>query len=472
MTIRRTKIVATLGPATEGEQQIKALVEAGVDAVRLNFSHGSHSDYSRMIATIRAATATAGRAIAIIADLQGPKIRVGDMPPGGIEMVRGQEITLTTRRVTGTRDLIPVNYLDLPAVVESGTRILLDDGRIALKVLQVEGGDVVCRVTAGGNLVSRKGVNMPGLKITAPSLTGKDQQDLEFSLQAGVDYVALSFVRTADDVTELRSLIRSHTERPVKVIAKIEKHEAIRNITSIIKAADAVMIARGDLGVEIAAERVPYWQKEIIRRAVAQAKTVITATEMLESMISRPIPTRAEASDVANAVYDGTDAVMLSGETAVGKYPARSVSTMNRIARTVESTIRHRGNTHLRSGGSVTDAISSAACELAQSLDVAAIVTPTSSGRTALEVAKHRPAAPVLAVSSSRDVVNQLALVWGVQPHLVPPARDTDDMFAKAIDAAGESGLVDEGDEIVITAGVMVNVPGTTNLIKVHRMGD
>lgn len=471
MNIRRTKIVATLGPATEGEQQIKALVEAGVDAVRLNFSHGSHSDYSRMIATIRAAAAEAGRPIAIIADLQGPKIRVGEMPGAGVELVRGQEVTLTTQRVTGTRDLIPVNYPDLPAIVEKGSRVLLDDGRIALKVLNLDGGDVICRVTAGGNLVSRKGVNLPGTRITAPSLTGKDLQDLEFSLQAAVDYIALSFVRTADDINELRSLIKSRTERTLKVIAKIEKHEAIRNITSIINAADAVMIARGDLGVEIAAERVPYWQKEIIRRSVAQAKTVITATEMLESMISRPIPTRAEASDVANAVYDGTDAVMLSGETAIGKYPARSVSTMNRIARTVESTIRRRGNTHLRSGKTVTDAISAATCELAQSLDAAAIVTPTSSGKTAMEVAKHRPAAPVLAVSSSRDVVNQLALVWGVQPYLVPPARDTDDMFAKAIESAGESGLADDGDEIVITAGVMVNVPGTTNLIKVHRMG-
>lgn len=461
-----------MGPATEGEQQIKALVEAGVDAVRLNFSHGSHSDYSRMIVTIRAAVAETGRAIAIIADLQGPKIRVGEMPSAGVELVRGQEVTLTTGRITGTRNLIPVNYLELPNIIEKGSRVLLDDGRIALKVLEVEGGDVICRVTAGGNLVSRKGVNLPGMKITAPSLTSKDLQDLVFSLQAGVDYVALSFVRTAQDIDELRTLIRSHTDRPVKVIAKIEKQEAIKNITSIIKASDAVMIARGDLGVEIAAERVPYWQKEIIRRAVAQAKTVITATEMLESMINRPIPTRAEASDVANAVYDGTDAVMLSGETAVGKYPAKSVSMMNRIARTVESTIRNRGNMHLRSGKSVTDAISAAACELAQSLDVSALVTPTSSGRTAREVAKHRPAAPVLAVSSSRDVVNQLALVWGVQPHLVPPARDTDDMFAKAIEAAGESGLADEGDEIVITAGVMVNVPGTTNLIKVHRMGD
>ena len=470
MSLRRTKIVATLGPATEGEQQIRSLVEAGINAVRLNFSHGSHSDYSRVIATVRAIASEAGRPIAIIADLQGPKIRVGEMPEDGVDLLRGQEVTLTTQRITGSRDMIPVNYTDLVQVVENGSRILLNDGRIALKVLDRSGGDVVCRVTAGGHLDSRKGVNIPGQKIIAPSLTGKDQQDLDFSLQAGVDYVALSFVRTADDISELRSYIKSRTDRAVRIIAKIEKHEAIRNINAIINVSDAIMIARGDLGVEIAPERVPYWQKEIIRRAVARARTVITATEMLESMIERPIPTRAEASDVANAVYDGTDAVMLSGETAVGKYPAKAVSTMHRIAKTVESTIRHRGNAHLHSGNTVTDAISAAACKISQSLNVRALVTPTSSGTTALEVAKHRPATPVLAVSSSRDVVNQLALAWGVQPHLVTPARDTDDMFAKAITSAQESGLAGPGDEIVITAGVMVNVPGTTNLIKVHRM--
>ena len=470
MSSRRTKIVATLGPATEGEQQIRALVEAGVDAVRLNFSHGSQSDYSRVIATVRAVAAENGRHIAIIADLQGPKIRVGEMPSAGVDLMRGQEVTLTTQRLTGTREIIPVNYSELPGVVDKGSRVLLDDGRIALKVMEIAGGDVVCRVTAGGHLISHKGVNLPGQKINAPSLTAKDHQDLDFSLQAGVDYVALSFVRSADDIAELRRLIADRTERAVRVIAKIEKHEAIRNINAIIDIADAVMIARGDLGVEIAPERVPYWQKEIIRRAVARGKTVITATEMLESMIERPIPTRAEASDVANAVYDGTDAVMLSGETAVGKYPARAVSTMHRIAKTVESTIRHRENFHAHAGKSVTDAISAAACEISQSLVAKALVTPTSSGTTALEVAKHRPSAPLLAVSSNRDVVNQLALVWGVQPFLVSPARDTDDMFAKAIEAARESGLAGPADEIVIPAGVMVNVPGTTNLLNVHRM--
>ena len=470
MSLRRTKIVATLGPATEGEQQIKSLAEAGVDAMRLNFSHGSHSDYARVIASVRAIASELNRAIAIIADLQGPKIRVGEMPENGVDLRRGQQVTLTTQRVTGSREFVPVNYADLAKVIEPGSRVLLDDGRIALKVLEVSGGDVTCRVTAGGHLISRKGVNLPGTQIIAPSLTAKDQQDLDFALQAGVDYIALSFVRSADDISELRGLIKARTGRQVKVIAKIEKHEAIRNITSIINAADAVMIARGDLGVEIPPERVPYWQKEIIRRAVARAKTVITATEMLESMIERPIPTRAEASDVANAVYDGTDAVMLSGETAVGKYPVKAVTTMHRITKAVESTIRHRAEKHMPSGKSVTDAISAAAVEISQNLDVRALVTPTSSGTTALEVAKHRPPAPVLAVSSDRDVVNQLALVWGVEPCLVTPARDTDDMFAKAIKSAREAGLAGPGDEIVITAGVMVNVPGTTNLIKVHRM--
>ena len=471
MSLRRTKIIATLGPATAGERQVRALVDSGMDAARLNFSHGNHIEHARSIASIRAVAAEVGRPIAVIADLQGPKIRVGEMPEGGSRMVRGQEVVLTPSRVTGSTKLIPISYNDLAGAVKAGAKILLDDGGIVLKVLEVNpDGDVLCRVTAGGMLMSRRGVKLPGQDLSAPSLTGKDQQDLAFALQAGVDFVALSFVRTANDIEELRALITGQTDRAVKVIAKIEKQEAIRNITSIISMADAVMIARGDLGVEIAPERVPYWQKEIIHRAISQAKTVITATQMLESMIERPMPTRAEASDVANAVYDGTDALMLSGETAIGKYPARAISTMHRIARTVESSMRRKKGGRLAGGKTVTDAISAAACELADNIDAKALVTPTSSGTTALQVAKHRPNAPVLAVSSSVDVVNQLAIAWGVQPFLVSPARDTDDMFAKASEAAREAHRASSGDEIVITAGVHVNVPGTTNLIKVHRM--
>ncbi len=470
MSYRRTKIIATLGPATTGESQIDGLLEAGADAVRLNFSHGSHEKYARLLALVRAASVKAGKPLAVIADLQGPKIRVGEMPAAGLKLVRGQQVTLTARRQAGGSGLIPVSYGQLAQVVRKGSRILLNDGKIALRALSAEGSDIVCRVTTGGLLKSRQGVNFPGVSIPAPSLTVKDRQDLEFALQAGVDYIALSFVRSADDVKELRGLIGKLTKGLVRIIAKIERREAIRNIDAIIAAADAVMIARGDLGVEIAGERVPYWQKEIIRRSSRQAKIVITATQMLESMISSPTPTRAEASDVANAVYDGTDAVMLSGETAIGKFPSRAVAAMNRIARTVESSLPAGGFGLRITSDGVTRAISAAAVGLAADLGAAAIVTPTSSGSTALEVAKHRPYQPVVAVSPSIEVINQLALAWGVKPQLISPARDTDDMFSKAIAAAQASSIDVEGKMIVITAGVRVNVSGTTNLIKVHLL--
>jgi len=468
---RRTKIIATYGPATEGEVKLKRLLEAGMDAIRFNFSHGGHAEYTRAIAAARTVSSEAGRPLAIIADLQGPKIRLGEMPPGGVALIKGQKVVLTSRRVKGNKELIPVNYSDLGATVTKGSRVLLDDGRISLKVLEPpDGGEVVCRVMEGGPLESHKGVNFPGETISLPSMTSKDIQDLDFALQAGVDYVALSFVKSADDINELKELISERTERSVKVIAKIERHDAIGNIDEIIEASDVVMIARGDLGVEIAPERVPYWQKEIIHRSLEKSRTVITATQMLETMIERATPTRAEASDVANAVYDGSDAIMLSGETAIGKYPVKAVSTMNRIARTVEGTLKRKAPKRLAAEKTVTSAISAAACELSDSLNARVLVTPTSSGTTARQVSKHRPHAPILAVTSSRDVVNQLALMWGVQPFLVSPARTTDEMFDKAVSVAVKSGMARTGDEIVITAGVHVNVPGTTNLIKVHRI--
>lgn len=468
---RRTKIIATYGPSTEGDIKLRKLVEAGMDAMRFNFSHGSHSDYARAIAAVRTISSESGRPVAVITDLQGPKIRVGEMPPGGVELIKGKKVALTSRRISGDSETIPVMYSRLSETLSKGSRVLLNDGRINLKVLEdPDGGDVLCRIVDGGLLESRQGVNIPGEILEMPGLTSKDKQDLDFALQAGVDYVALSFVRSADDIHELKDMIADRTERSVKAIAKIERHEAIRNVNSIIEAADAVMIARGDLGVEIAPERVPYWQKQIIERSREKSRIVITATQMLESMIGNPSPTRAEASDVANAVYDGSDAVMLSGETAIGRYPVKSVSTMNRIARTVEVTQKKREVRRRPSDKSISGAISTAACDLSDALDAKALVTPTSSGTTALQVSKHRPRAPILAVSASRDVVNQLALLWGVQPFLVPPARHTDDMFEKATQIAIESGLAASGDKIVITAGVHVNVPGTTNLIKVHRI--
>ena len=467
---RRTKIIATYGPATEGDAKLRQLLEAGMDVIRFNFSHGGHGEYAQAIASVRTISSEVGRPLAVIADLQGPKIRVGEMH-GGIELIKGQQVVLTARRVEGNQELVPINFADLCATVNKGSHILLDDGRISLKVLEKpDGGDVICRVLEGGPLESRKGVNFPGETISLPSLTSKDIQDLDFALQAGVDYIAISFVKSADDIRKLRELVGQRTERAVKIIAKVERHEAIGNIDEIIEASDVVMIARGDLGVEIAPERVPYWQKEIIARALEKSRTVITATQMLESMIERPTPTRAEASDVANAIYDGSDAIMLSGETAVGKYPVEAVSTMNRIARTVESMLKRQAPMKYPAQRTVTSAISTAACELSDSLNARALVTPTSSGTTAQIVSKHRPHAPILAVTSKRDVVNQLAMMWGVEPILVQPARTTDDMFEKAVSIAVDRGLAKPGDEIVITAGVHVNVPGTTNLIKVHRV--
>ena len=473
--MKKTKIIATLGPSSSGRAKLGKIAAAGMDAVRLNFSHGTHSEYTQIIKDVRAVAAGEGRPLAIIADIQGPKIRVGEVGPGGVSLSKSEMIKLSSLAVPRARRVeiktIPVSYRKPGGVLSVGDKVLLDDGRLVIKVTRVlSDAEVQCRVIKGGTLKSRKGINLPGKDIDLPSLTPKDRKDIEFALAAGVDYLAQSFIRTAGDVIKLRKLAGRLTDRKVRIIAKIEKREAIENIDEIISEADAVMIARGDLGVEIAPERVPYWQKELIRKARSQARTVITATQMLESMIENPTPTRAEASDVANAVYDGTDCVMLSGETAVGKYPVAAVRTMNRITRTVERSLPgfHPGTA--QPAKSVTRVISAAACEVADSMKARAIVTPTSSGTTAYEISKHRPKTPIIAISSDHDVVNQLSLAWGVLPGVVAPAKDTEDMFAKAIAAAVAAGLAGKGDMIVITAGVLVNVPGTTNLIKIHKI--
>jgi pyruvate kinase len=470
MAERKTKIIVTYGPAIEAESHLRRVIESGANAIRLNFSHGNHNEYARAIARIRALAAENGMPLAVVADLQGPKIRVGELGEAGVELRKGKKVILTSRRVKGDSETIPISFPELAKVMMKGRKVLLDDGRITLKVMEVDGAEVVCRVMMGGLLESRRGVNFPGIEIKSPGITGKDKQDLDFALQAGVDYVALSFVSNAEDIEQLRKMIKSRTDRKVKVIAKIENQESIRNISQVVAAADAVMIARGDLGVEIPPERVPYWQKEIIKQCINHAKPVITATQMLESMIENPVPTRAEASDVANAIYDGTDAIMLSGETAIGRYPMRAINTMHRIARTTESAIKHGRSDHALGQGSISDAISHAACEIAESLKAQAILTPTSSGSTALQVSRMRTFVPQVALCPESDVINQLAIAWGVMPFMINPARDTDDMFAKAISLTRDHGLAEKGDEIVITAGVPVNVAGTTNLIKVHRL--
>ena len=447
------------------------MAAAGMDAVRLNLSHGTHAEYAKSIENVRRVASEAGRPLAVIADIQGPKIRVGEVGRDGVFLSRSEKIILSSQARKAEMKIIPVSYRKLGTILTVGDKVLLDDGRLAVKVTGVLSEDEAeCTVVKGGTLKSRKGINLPAKNINLPSLTPKDRKDIEFALAAGVDYLAQSFIRTAGDVIKLRKLVGRLTDRKVRIIAKIEKREAIDNIGEIINEADAVMIARGDLGVEIAPEKVPYWQKEIIRKARAQAKTVITATQMLESMIENQTPTRAEASDVANAVYDGTDCVMLSAETAVGKYPIAAVRTMNKIARTVERSLSGFHDGSESPGEPVTRVISAAACEVADSLKAKAIVTPTSSGTTALEISKHRPKTPIIAISSDHDVVNQLSLAWGVLPGVVAPAKDTEDMFAKAIAAAVAAGLAGKGDMIVITAGVLVNVPGTTNLIKIHKI--
>ena len=464
-TPRRTKIVATLGPATSSEEQIAALVDAGMDAARLNFSHGKHDEHRELARRVRAAGSRNGTRLAVIADLQGPKLRVGELEEP-IRLAPDDQITVVAEEAARNGDL-PISPAAIGEVLAPGHEVLIEDGRIRLRVLSVDQGRALCEVVSGGLVASHKGVNVPGVPVPIPALTRKDVDDLELALELGVDYVALSFVRSAADVRDLRQLIEQ-AGSPAKVIAKIEKSEAVDALDDVLEETDAVMVARGDLGVEIGPASVPLLQKQIIARALERGKPVITATQMLESMIHASEPTRAEASDVANAILDGTSAVMLSGETAVGEYPVESVSYMDRIARVVEPEIGYRHQFPERGiDPTVGQAMSNATCDLAETLGARAIVVPTSTGRTASRVARLRPHQPIIAITPSRTAVSQLALEWGVWPVYVPECADVEELWARSVHAARESGIVGEGDLIVITAGTAVNTPGTTNLIKV-----
>jgi pyruvate kinase len=464
-TPRRTKIVATLGPATSSDEQIAALVDAGMDAARLNFSHGRHDEHRELARRVRKAGSRNGRRLALIADLQGPKLRVGELEEP-IRLAPDDQITVVAEEAARNGDL-PISPAAIGEVLAPGHEVLIEDGRIRLRVLRVDQGRALCEVVAGGLVASHKGVNVPGVPVPIPALTRKDVDDLELALELGVDYVALSFVRSAADVRDLRQLIEQ-AGSPARVIAKIEKAEAVDALDDVLEETDAVMVARGDLGVEIGPASVPLLQKQIIVRALERGKPVITATQMLESMIHASEPTRAEASDVANAILDGTSAVMLSGETAVGEYPVESVSYMDRIARVVEPNIGYRHQFPERGiDPTVGQAMSNATCDLAETLGARAIVVPTSTGRTASRVARLRPHQPIIAITPSRTAVSQLALEWGVWPVYVPECADVEELWARSVHAARESGIVGEGDLIVITAGTAVNTPGTTNLIKV-----
>jgi pyruvate kinase len=462
---RRTKIVATIGPSCSTPDHLDALVAAGMDAARLNLSHGSHDDHRTRAALLREAQERGGRPIALIGDLQGPKIRVGDLSVP-MQLTPGDRITVVVG-MEGKDGELPIAPAAIGEVLRPGHEVLIDDGMVRLQVEEVASGRAQCGVVVGGRVSSHKGVNLPGVPIPIPSLTRKDLEDLEFALELGCDFIALSFVRSAADVRDLKALLDQEGST-AHVIAKIEKSEAVDALDDVLAETDAVMVARGDLGVEIGPELVPLVQKRIILKALDRGKPVITATQMLESMIHHPEPTRAEASDVANAILDGTSAVMLSGETAVGEYPVQAVQTMDRIARAIEPSLGYRHQIpEATEDPTIGNAMSNAACDLAEALGASALLVPTFTGRTASAVARLRPRRPIVALTHKRFSVHQMAIEWGVTPIWIPEAKNVEDLWTRSIEAAKTAGLVEAGDTVVITAGTAVNIPGSTNVIKV-----
>ena len=468
--MRKTKIVCTIGPASRSEAVLAKLMDAGMNVARLNFSHGSHQEHGETIARIRAVAREKGLPIAVLQDLSGPKIRVGNVAAGTVVLQPGQTFTLTVADVPGDEQRVSVPFHGFPTAVKKGDRILLADGSIELQVVETRRKEVVCKVVVGGELSSKKGINLPGSSLKIKAFTEKDRKDLEFGLEQGVDYVAMSFVRTQGDVLEVKELM-TRRGRSVPVIAKIEKHEALNHIDEIIAVVDGIMVARGDLAVETALERVPVVQKELILKCNRAGKPVITATQMLKSMVDNPRPTRAEANDVANAVLDGTDAVMLSEETTVGRYPVEAVRTMARIIQATESSDMaswHAFQPAFDTPATIQQAVSRGAFEIAKDVAAAAILTPTHSGSTARMVSAFRPEQPIVALSPKENVVRGLNLIWGVYPLLTREYDNALDMEKQIRQAALKSGLVQKGARVVITAGIPVGKAGTTNLIKVE----
>jgi pyruvate kinase len=466
--MRRTKIVCTIGPASRDPAVLARLVEAGMDVARLNFSHGTHEEHARVMAALRSLGARARRPVAILQDLAGLKIRVGEIAPGRVRLEPGAPFTLTSREISGDATAASVSYPELARSVRPGDRLLLADGEIALEAQETTATDVRCRVVAGGLLSSHKGISLPNRTVEGPAFTDKDRADLAFGVAQGVDYAALSFVRCGDDVRRARAFL-AEIGAATPLIAKIEKHEALGCVDEILDASDGIMVARGDLGVETPLEHVPLLQKMLIERANRAGKPVITATQMLLSMVERPRPTRAEVADVANAILDGTDALMLSEETASGRFPVEAAATMRRIADDTESAfpfeqwIRRFEDRSLQS---MPEAVAGAACELAEHIGAGVIVAWTESGATARLVAKHRPRRPILALSTRPEAARRLALVWGVEPLVVEGGASTDAMLERAPALAVAHGLLRPGEPAVITAGIPIGVAGSTNLIK------
>jgi len=469
----KTKIVCTIGPASSSYEKIEKLIQGGMDVARLNFSHGSHEKHHQVIENIRQASLKTNESVAILQDLGGPKIRIGKIEKGLILLKEGSSFILTNREVPGDEQGVSVTFPFLSQKVKKGDRIFLADGTLELKVKGLTPIDIICRVVRGGKLTSRKGINIPNVSMDISSLTEKDYQDILFGIKNKVDFVGLSFTRNAEDVLRARKFLKENGAENISLIAKIEKKEAVDNLKEIIETSDGIMIARGDLGVEIPLENVPLVQKNIIKRCNLAGKPVITATQMLMSMVSSPRPTRAEVTDVANAILDGTDAIMLSEETAVGNYPLEAVETMNKIALRVEKAIDYEKILSERSLSvkpTNPDAISHATCQVALDLKAKAIVTFTLSGSTARMVSRYRPPVPIIAASTQDSTVRKLALSWGVYPFKSEELENTDDMIEKSRKVALATGLVKKGDKIIITAGIPFKIPGTTNLLKVETL--
>ncbi|WP_127582787.1 pyruvate kinase [Paenibacillus koleovorans] len=473
--MRKTKIVCTIGPSSESLPMLKQLIGAGMNVARLNFSHGDFEEHGNRIRNIRQACLELNKTVAILLDTKGPEIRTGKLQADSYELVQDEHLILTTEEIIGDNQRISVTYKDLPKDVHVGSTILIDDGLIGLSVLEIRGSEIECRIVNGGTIKGKKGVNVPGVSISLPGITEKDANDIIFGIEQGIDFIAASFVRKASDVMEIRQLLERYNAPHIQIISKIENQEGVANLDEILEVSDGLMVARGDLGVEIPAEEVPLVQKNMIRKGNFVGKPVITATQMLDSMQRNPRPTRAEASDVANAIFDGTDAIMLSGETAAGKYPIESVITMSRIAERAEQALEYREMFIKQSSAqqrTITEAISQSVANSALDLEAKAIITPTESGYTARMVSKYRPKSPIVAVTPNEQVMRRLCLIWGVVPIKGEEALNTDEMFQQAVDSTMKSGLIRLGDLVIITAGVPVGRSGSTNLMKVHHVGE
>ncbi len=469
--MRKTKIVCTMGPSTMDEYVLKRLIEEGMDVARFNFSHGTHEEQKVRMDMVKKLRKECGKHIALLLDTKGPEIRTRDFEGGKVEIEAGQTFTLTTRDIVGDNTISSITYKDLAKDVEIGTKILIDDGLIELKVKDIIDEDLVCEVINGGFVSNHKGINVPGVHLNMPYMSQKDIDDILFGIEQDVDFIAASFVRSAKDVLEIRKLLDENGGKNINIISKIENAEGVKHIDDIIYVSDGIMVARGDMGVEIPGEEVPVIQKMIIRKVYNAGKQVITATQMLDSMMKNPRPTRAETTDVANAIYDGTSAIMLSGETAAGLYPIESVQTMVRIAERTEEDINYRGRffqIERRANNNVTDAVCHATCTTAIDLNASAVVTVTKSGTSARNISKYRPVCPIIAGTTSDKVCRQLNMSWGVVPVHLEEKNEIFELFDHAVESAKNNGLLKSGETVVVTAGVPLGVSGNTNMIKVQ----